>query len=140
MNIFKKHLRIIGSVLSLLSISLFIKGILHVMSEYGVPSNVLQNAYYIDAITWVYTHMLVVGILILCIGYGIKEIKIQKWVSLTLFIIITLYCIMDFAHSDSVLGNSLYKGPQSIIPAIISLIISLSLLRLTFILFKNDKK
>ena len=105
------------------------------MSEFGIPEETLNSPHYYDAIFWVYLHMIVIGILNVVLALTVKEHHNQKWVSLLLTLIYTLYTYLDFRSSDSALGNSLYKGEGSIGPAIISLIITLLFLQLTIRLF-----
>lgn len=134
---FKTTSIVVGLIMSLLAISLFAKGLLLTMSEYGVPPELINAPHYIDAITWVYIHMAVIGLLILIFGYTVTETSKQKWVSLVLTLILAIYTYLDFAHSDSVVGNALYKGSQSIAPAVISLLLMLAYLRLTIKLFRS---
>lgn len=123
--------------MSLLALSLFAKGLLVSMASYGVPQEILDSPHYVDAITWVYIHMAVIGILILVIGYSVTEASKQKWVALVLTLVLSIYTYLDFVHSDSVFGNALYKGSQSIAPAVISLLLMLAYLRLTVKLFRS---
>lgn len=48
-----------------------------------------------------------------------------------------LYTYLDFIHSDSSFGNSLYKGSQSVVPAYISLVMTITYFRLTINLFRK---
>ncbi|MBI3233931.1 MAG: hypothetical protein HYZ42_07795, partial [Bacteroidetes bacterium] len=93
---FKTTFLIVGITFIMLSLGLFAKGLLVSMAEFKVPQDVLNSPHYIDAITWVYIHMLVIGILILCIGLSAKETSHQKWISLLLFIISSIYTYLDF--------------------------------------------
>lgn len=128
---------VVGLVMSLLAISLFAKGILIAMAEYGVPQEVISSPYYQDAISWVYIHMAVIGALIFIMGYAVTETQKQKWVALSLSLILAMYTYIDFVHSDSALGNALYKGPSSLAPAVISLLMTLAFIRLTIKLFRE---
>ncbi len=121
----------------ILAISLFLKGLLASMNEYGVPQEILNSPHYIDAITWVYIHMSVIGIFIVTFGFTVTELSKQKWVSLIIMLVLSRYTYLDFIHSDSVVGNALYKGSQSVFPGVISLLLTLSYLRLTIQLFRS---
>ena len=102
------------------------------MAEYQVPQAQLDSPHYYDAIFWVYSHMLILGLLIGAIGWLVKEAKTQIWLSRLIFIVHVYYTILDFKSSDSAVGNALYKGPASIFPAIIALLVTLLFLHLSF--------
>jgi len=136
---FKSTFLIVGITFIMLSLGLFAKGLLVSMAEFKVPEVVLNSPHYIDAITWVYIHMLVIGILIFCIGLSVKETTQQKWISLLLFIIMTLYTYLDFRTSDSSLGNGLYQGESSVAPAFIGLLVTLLFLLTTIKLLLQKK-
>lgn len=137
---FKSTLLIVGISFMLLSASLFSKGLIKSMSEFEVPSEILNSPHYFDAIFWVYVHMFVLGILVLLIGLSVKDYKSQKWISLILFIVNAFYTILDFKSSDSFVGNSLYKGEKSLAPAFIGSFVTLLFLQLTIQLFSSKSK
>lgn len=134
---FKTTSIVVGLIMSLLAIALFAKGLMSVMSEYGVPAEVLNSPHYVDAVTWVYLHMIVIGLFIITFGYTVTEPNKQKWVSLVVTMVLSIYTYLDFVHSDSSLGNALYKGNQSLAPAIISLLLTIAFFRLTIKLFRS---
>lgn len=111
---------------------LFARGLMVAMAEYQVPQAQLDSPHYYDAIFWVYSHMLILGLLIGAIGWLVKEAKTQIWLSRLIFIVHVYYTILDFKSSDSAVGNALYKGPASIFPAIIALLVTLLFLHLSF--------
>jgi hypothetical protein len=127
----------VGLIMSLLALSLFAKGLLPTMTEYGVPLEIISAPHYIDAISWVYIHMAVIGFFIAIFGYSVTDISKQKWIAISITLILSFYTYLDFIHSDSPVGNALYKGSQSIIPAIISLLMTIAFLRLTIKLFRS---
>ncbi len=137
---FKSTLIMIGSLLIFLSLSLFFKGMVIAMSEFKVPTEVLSSLHYIDAISWVYIHQLVIGLLIILLGISIKEISMQRWVSIILLLIMSFYAYIDFKNSDSKFGNGLYQGEASLIPAIMCLLFALLFLQLTIRLFVVEKE
>lgn len=107
------------------------------MAEYGVPPELINAPHYIDAITWVYIHMAVIGALIAILGYSVSEVNKQKWISLFITLMLMLYTYLDFIHSDSSFGNALYKGSQSVVPAYISLVMAITYFLLTINLFRK---
>ncbi len=135
---FKTTFSIVGLTFMLLPLTLFSKGLVASMSEFKVPDLVLHSPHYLDAILWVYIHMMVLGILIFIIGLAVKDINAQKWISLILFLITALYAFLDFRSADWAYGNSLYKGESSIAPAIIGTIVCLLFLQLTIRYFLDS--
>lgn len=132
---FKSTCFIVGSAFILLSASLFAKGLMPSMSEFKVPDIITQSPHYYDAIFWVYMHMMVLGLLIMALGYGVDQEFKQKWVACILTLVTAIYTFIDFRHSDSALGNSLYQGEASVAPAIISMVVTLLFLQITIRLF-----
>jgi hypothetical protein len=111
--------------------SLFARGLMDSMAEYQVPQAQLDSPYYYDAILWVYSHMLILGLLIGAVGILVKEGKAQLWLSRLICGVHVYYVYLDFRSSDSALGNALYKGPASIMPALIGLTVTLLFLHLS---------
>ncbi len=130
MKNYKKVLMGIGIMFILLSLSLFVKGLMPSMAEFKVPTEILNSPHYYDAMLWVYVHMIVLGILIFLLGYAVTEPKKQQVITLLLFFITCVYTYLDFRSSDSALGNGLYQGESSVIPAFIGLFVNVVLLQL----------
>lgn len=127
---YKSTLISIGSLFILLSLSLFTKGLMKSMKQFQVPENIINSPHYYDAILWVYIHMMVIGVLIILLGFSVSLKSHQKWISFLLLILTSIYTYLDFRTSDSFLGNSLYKGDESSIPGFISLTTNLAFLLL----------
>ena len=119
-----------GILFIFLSLSLFAKGLMLSMAEFKVPTELLNSPHYYDAILWVYVHMTVLGILIFLLGYAVTDPKKQQLITLLLFLITSVYTYLDFRSSDSALGNGLYQGESSVVPAFISLLVNMVLLQL----------
>jgi uncharacterized protein YqgC (DUF456 family) len=109
------------------------------MAQFEVPDLILKSAHYYDAMLWVYVHMMVIGLLILIIGYSVNDLNKQKWIAALLFIVTGVYFYLDFRSADWAFGNALYKGESSIIPAIIGLFVNLLFFQLTLRLFLNSR-
>jgi len=122
----------------LLPISLFTKGLMASMAEFKVPEIILQSAHYYDAMLWVYVHMMVLGLLIVTIGYSVHDFNKQKWIAALLFVVTAFYVYLDFRSADWVLGNALYKGESSLIPGFIGLVINLLFFQLAIRLFGSS--
>ncbi len=127
---FKTTYTLIGTTFILLSVSLFAKGLIPSMAAFQVPAVVLQSPHYFDALLWVYVHMTVIGILLVCLGQAVNDQSKQQWITALLCCIMAFYTYLDFRSSDSALGNALYKGESSVAPAFIGLLVSLLLLQL----------
>ena len=123
----------------LLPMSLFAKGLMVSMAEFKVPEIILDSAHYYDAILWVYVHMMVIGLLIVIIGYSVNDLNKQKWIAALLFIVTAFYVYLDFRSADWAYGNALYKGESSIIPAIIGLLVNVLFFQLAIRLFFGSK-
>lgn len=136
---FKRTFLIVGYTFILLPISLFSKGLMVSMAQFEVPDFILKSAHYYDAIRWVYVHMMVIGLLILIIGYSVNDLNKQKWIAGLLFIVTGFYFYLDFRSAEWAFGNALYKGESSIIPAIIGLLVNLLFFQLTLRLFLKSR-
>jgi hypothetical protein len=111
---------------------LFAQGLMHAMGSYQVPQATLDSPHYYNAIFWVYSEMLVMGLMIGAIGLLVKEAKAQIWLSRLLCATQAFFTWLDASASDSALGNGLYKGPASLMPAVICLVVTLLFLHLSF--------
>lgn len=127
---FKATFLIIGFTYMVLAVGLISKGLIPSMADFKIPQLVLDSPHYYDAILWVYVHMIVIGLLLLVIGYSVNDLTNQKWTSILLFLITAFYMYLDFRSADWVLGNALYKGEASLAPAIIGLLTNLLFLQL----------
>jgi hypothetical protein len=123
---------IVCGLYTFLAGGLFAKGLMKAMGEYQVPQAQLESPHYYDAIFWVYTHMLIIGFLIGAIGWLVQDGKAQVWLSRIICAAHVFYTFLDARSSESALGNGLYKGPASIIPAIIGCMVMLLFLHLSF--------
>ena len=132
---FKRTCLIVGYTFMILPLSLFAKGLMVSMAEFKVPEIILESAHYYDAILWVYVHMMVIGLLILIIGYSVNDLNKQKWIAALLFMVTAFYVYLDFRSADWAYGNALYKGESSIIPAIIGLLVNVLFFQLAIRLF-----
>lgn len=132
---FKITLSTIGIAFMFMAISLFAKGLIPSMAEFKVPQETLSSPHYVDAISWVYIHMTVIGALIFLLGQSVTDIKQQKRITIFLIGAIIYYAYLDFKSSDSTLGNGLYKGDASVVPGIINIIVLVFLIMLLVKLF-----
>ncbi len=135
---FKWTYMIVGLLFIVLSMSLFVKGLMPSMAEFQIPESTLDSPHYYDAILWVYIHMMVIGALIFIIGYSVDDLDKQKGITVFLLLITIFYTYLDFRSSDSSVGNALYKGPSSIAPALIGLLVNFLFLQLAIKMFRKS--
>ncbi len=129
---FRTTYLLIGGLYVLLSANILLQGVSASMEPFGVPTDVLDSPYYENAIWWVYTHMLVLGMVMCVIGQFAKEKALKLWISRALLVAHLYYTYLDFQASDSVVGTALYKGPASVAPAVIALLATMLLARFAF--------
>ena len=127
---FKTCCLIVCSLYVVLAGSLFIKGLMTSMLDFQVPMHTLNSPHYYDAMLWVYSHMIILGLIIGTVGWYAKDNQLKKWMARLLLIVHVYYTYLDFRTSDSFLGNGLYKGAGSVIPGIVCLFITLLFLQL----------
>lgn len=137
---FKATCLTVGIVDIFLAGSLFARGLMQSLSEFKVPAEILASPHYFDAMLWVYVHMIVIGLIIGCVGYyaDATNLRLQKRLSVLLFVVHFFYTYLDFRSSDSVLGNGLYQGAASVFPAVIGLVMTLLFLQLVIVLHRGD--
>lgn len=116
----------------LLAGSILLRGVPASMAPFGVPQPVLNSPHYADAIFWVYTHMLVLGLIIGLLGLYAESPVLRRKMAWLLLGAHVVYTVLDFRASDSPLGHALYHGPASLMPAFISLGITVLFAHLSF--------
>ena len=110
--------------------SLFVRGLITSMIDFRVPPPTLASPHYYDALLWIYSHMIVLGLIIGVVGLYGKNSQLKKWMARLLLIVHAYYTYLDFRTSDSFVGNGLYKGEGSIIPGLVCLFVTLLFLQL----------
>lgn len=103
---------------------LLLRGVAPSMAEFAVPPAVLASPHYHDAIVWVYTHQIVLGLVIGAIGLTVTDPGARRGVARLLCAVHILYTWLDLRSSDSALGDGLYKGPGSLIPVLVCLLVT----------------
>lgn len=111
----------VGVLYPLLAGGLLLRGVEASMGEFAVPPVVLASPHYHDAIVWVYTHQIVLGLVIGALGLTVTDPAAQRRIARLLLAVHILYTVLDVRSSDSALGNGLYEGPGSLIPALVGL-------------------
>jgi len=121
---------LVGAVYVLIAGAILVRGA-DAMGDYAVPAEVIASAHYADAITWVYVHMLVLGLLIATLGTLAVTPTAKRWVPRGLLAVHLVYLLLDVRTSDSALGNALYRGPASLAPAIVGGVVALLFVHLS---------
>lgn len=137
--LFKTAFVSLGGLHVLLASSLFIKGFPESMAPFQVPPKILQSLHYLDAMHWVYTHMIVIGFILIVIGLYAESMRFKKAFSRMMFLAYIYYTYLDFRSSDSVFGNQLYKGSESLIPAFMGVFFTLCFFYFGFFHFKEKQ-
>ena len=128
---FKTSCFMVGSLDILLAGSMFAKGVMKGMAEFKVPENLLASPYYSDAMSWVFLHMFMIGVLLIMIGILAENPVKQVWVARVLVLMHVVYAYLDIRSSDNYFGNALYQGSSSVIPVFVDLFYILLFLRLS---------
>ncbi|MEM1000980.1 MAG: hypothetical protein AAGN35_28250 [Bacteroidota bacterium] len=136
---FKATYLISGGLFVFLAASLFAQGIPEFMSQFNVPQSTLDSPHYLDAMLWTYSHMIILGLITILMGLLAQGAKLKVWMSRLLLIANAYYMVLDFRSSDSALGNGLYEGEASLLPAFTALGITLLFLQLVVRDFLRSK-
>lgn len=118
---FRNTCLVIGGLYVLLGASVLVRGGAAAMAEYAVPAATLASPHYADAITWVYVHMVVLGVLTGVVGLYAEGARLRRAFARVLLGAHACYVFLDVRTADTALGNGLYQGPTSIVPAVIGL-------------------
>lgn len=121
----------VGIAYVLLGGSILARGGAASLADFAVPEATLSSPHYADAIWWVYTHMIVLGLVIGVVGQWGRDPKLGLWFSRLMVAAHAYYVVLDTRASDSPLGTGLYQGPGSIAPAVIGLVVMLLFVHLS---------
>jgi hypothetical protein len=135
---FKGTCILVGTLYILLSISLFLRGLLINSEENQIAPNLLELIN--NSLFWINLHLFVIGLFILIFGFTIIKINQQKGICSLLFFINILYAFLDFRSADSFFGSSLFQDSTSVIPAFFSLLIALLFLMQNIRLMKQKEE
>jgi hypothetical protein len=116
---FRTTCLVVGVIEVLLAASILVRGVEPSLRQFEVPADVLAAPHFHDAILWVYTHMVVFGALTVALGWLVTEARLQRWCARLLALFNVVYFVLDARTADWALGNALYRGAASVIPAII---------------------
>lgn len=113
----------VGVTFVLLAASELAQGVPASMAGFGVPDAVLTSPHYKDAMTWVFTHMLVLGLIIAVVGHFAEGARTRRAFARVTLACVAIFTVLDIHTSDSPLGNGLYAGARSLVPPVIDLVV-----------------
>lgn len=119
----------VGGVEVFFGVLSLIQGPKQIMSQFGIPGQVVHSPHYIDAMTWVFLHMTFLGATIVALGSLARERLLQKCLTWLFLMFHFVYALLDVRASDNPLGTALYQGTSSLLPATVSC--------MSFLLFLN---
>ncbi len=106
------------------------RGLREMMSQFGIPEQVVNSPHYLDAMFWVVLHMSFIGIITISLGILVREPSALRWLPRIFVCFHSVYAFLDIRASDSPLGTGLYQGSASLITPIISCTLLLAMLHL----------
>lgn len=115
----------VGATFVIIAGSELLQGVPRSLAGFGVPEVVLHSPHYEDAMVWVFTHMLVLGLIIGVVGYFAEGERTRRALARVLAAVIPIFTLLDIRTSDSPLGSGLYAGPRSLVPPAIDLVVLL---------------
>jgi hypothetical protein len=113
----------VGVTFALLAASQLAQGVPASMAGFGVPDAVLNSPHYKDAMTWVFVHMFVLGLIIGVVGYFAEVARTRRAFAGVTLACVAIFTALDIHTSDSPLGNGLYAGARSLVPPVIDLVV-----------------
>ena len=109
---FRLTFMLIGGLYIFLSASILARGVAASLEPFGVPAADLNSPYYENAIWWVYTHMLIIGAVMLVIGRFASNADFKMWIARIFLVAHIYYTYLDFEAADWALDTliSEYNG------------------------------
>jgi len=108
------------------------RGIPTAMAQYAVPDALLGSIHYVDAMTWVFLHMMFIGLITIVVGATSRDGRQQRVFARLMLVAVTVYGYLDIRAADWPLGTGLYKGPGSLGPVVVGVVAWLLWGRLAF--------
>lgn len=130
---FKASCLSLCAIFVLLAGSILARGPMVAMADYQVPAETLASPHYADAMTWVFLHMLVLGLLIGTVGWFAEGVRLQRAFSRMMLPVQLVYATLDVRTADWPLGNALYKGTGSLGPVVVEALALVLWARLSFV-------
>jgi hypothetical protein len=128
---FKATLLLVGAVHVLLGLSIVVRGAAS-MEPFGVPASTIALPHYDDAVRWIYLHQTVLGCVCLLVALFSEGGRFQRAFARLMCAAHAVYAFLDVRSAESPLGTSLYTGPASNFPALVSVVLALLFLHVSF--------
>jgi hypothetical protein len=116
---FKVSCLVLAALFVLLAGSILLRGPMVAMADYAVPPETLASPHYADAMTWVFLHMTMLGLIIGVVGWFAEGARFQRAFAVLWLCAQLVYTTLDVRSADWPLGNALYKGPGSLGPVVV---------------------
>lgn len=101
--------------------SVLLQDVIQYMSRFGLPQATLDSPHYHNAIFFHFVDMMVIGLLITLAGQ-VESLRFQRLFSSCMLLVQSFYLVLDIRTSDTSFGNSLYKGPESMLPVVVGFV------------------
>jgi hypothetical protein len=115
----------VGALFALLASSELARGVAASMDGFGLPAATLASPHYLDAMSWVFVHMLVLGVVIAVVGASVGEARARTAFARVMTLAMLVFTTLDLRTSDSPLGNHLYMGGRTLVPPVIDVVVLL---------------
>lgn len=106
--------------------SILARGVVASLEAFAVPREILISPHYGDAIWWVYSHTIVLGLVTGVVGQWGMSAGLRRWFPRLMLVAQSYYLFLDVRASDSPLGTGLYQGPLSLVPAMMGVVVLLA--------------
>lgn len=127
---FKAIFTTLGLTYVLLASSMLLRGV-GVLTDFGVPEEVVSSPVMADFFSFFYQLMAVYGVLMVLFGRVTRGLSAQLLVSRVFLFFGLLVTLRDLATSDSRFGNRLYRGEATLVFVYIDLAIAAAFLFLS---------
>lgn len=121
---FRRTCLAVGALYSLMAGSILLRGPRASMGPFGVPEEALASPHYSDAIVWVYSHMLVLGVVIGAMGLYADSGRVKRVFARVMLAAHVVYSFLDLRATDTPIGTGLYHGPGALLPSVISVMVT----------------
>jgi uncharacterized membrane protein len=115
----------VGVVYVLLALSMLVRGV-DIMRGFGTPDEVVRSPVFADFFYFFYELMALVGVLIGLLGITTQGRARQQKIAGLLSAVMLALLWRDLSTADWALGSRLYRGPGTLAPPLISLVIALA--------------
>ena len=109
----------------LLALSMLVRGV-EIMIGFGTPDEVVRSPVFADFFYFFYELMALVGVLIGLLGITTRGRAQQQKVAGLLCAVMLALLWRDLSTADWALGSRLYRGPGTLVPPLISLVIAIA--------------